>query len=346
MVQAREVAHEVPDVGADAVVPPLAGVDRDLHRGPRGRRLHRSTTLGAAAMKRGQPNRARRARAPASRRPSRPEEPAEQGAGPGERRADGEDGPEGQPGERGRCASGSTGGGCGGTRAARGAGAFAMLRPRWWTTSALGVKHDPPARRPQAEAEVRVLLVEEEALVEAAHRRERLPPGQEARARDPAGLLLASARLLGPSQRPGIGAARTPRTSRRWRHSARGRELGAEGDLDRARRVPSVRGPTIPTSGRASRSAARASTAPGRTSASLFRTQDVARPRRRRCRGCWRARSRRSPGSRGGAPRDARRGRPPADPSSLALSTTTTSWGSVTWAPSAARQRSRSSRVL
>ena len=30
-VEVREMAHQVPHVGADAVVPPLAGVDRDLH---------------------------------------------------------------------------------------------------------------------------------------------------------------------------------------------------------------------------------------------------------------------------------------------------------------------------
>jgi hypothetical protein len=32
VIQAREMAHQVPHIGADAVIAPLARVDRDLHR--------------------------------------------------------------------------------------------------------------------------------------------------------------------------------------------------------------------------------------------------------------------------------------------------------------------------
>ena len=60
-----------------------------------------------------------------------------------------------------------------------------MLRPRWWRTSAAGVKKTPQPASRSAEAQVGVLLVEEEALVEAADGLERRAPGEEAGPGDP-----------------------------------------------------------------------------------------------------------------------------------------------------------------
>ncbi len=81
--------------------------------------------------------------------------------------------------------------------------------------AAAGIVCHPPACDPHAAAEIRVLPIEEERLVESAHRVERVPPDQHAGARYPVDVnRLAHVRTrLKIAAAPGIGRprAREPR---------------------------------------------------------------------------------------------------------------------------------------
>ena len=189
-----------------------------------------------------------------------------------------------------------------------------------------GREDDAPAGRADAAAEVGVLLVEEEALVEAGDGVEGRRGGSAGTSPRPS--RARARRREGPRPRRGRQdrAVRPRRTSRRCRTSREERQVGAGRDLDRAvaaARARARRSPTRRATSRAARRARRASRGAS-VGVGVQEQQRAARGTRARP-GCRRARSRRSRGWRRAASAGSAREPASAEPSPLALSTTTIS---------------------
>ena len=220
------MADQVPHVGADAVVPPLAGVDRDLHRSD-GRR--RKTFKGPGVTVACRPHAAATAICRGIRRSiAAPEREAQQagGARGGPRAARG-------PGARRaqRRAAAQRPARRGAARAAAEAVVLAVvaqvaavvLEPRARRARAMlaaevvddlgrGREERPASPRcAHPHAQVDVLLVEEEALVEAAHGVERARGAPAGRSRRPRpARARAAARASACAQRRRIAARARP----------------------------------------------------------------------------------------------------------------------------------------
>ena len=200
------------------------------------------------------------------------------------------------PPARGHGASGSRAGGCGGTRSARARERCAMLRPRWCRTSAAGVKRTRKPRRLDANAEVDVLFVEEEGLVEAADRLEMRAPREQAGARDPDGLVLGrvAPRGQGAGARvPGRDSADEP-TLPPFRE---GSEVGPRRDLHGAVGADRA-GPHDPHQGPRSQRLEQPLDRPRAHLGVAVEEEDEGRAWWLAIPGCWPAHSPRSPGSR------------------------------------------------